>query len=773
MAKRLLIDAQVLQSKAWDRGMGKYSMELLRHLVPKLGEEYKITLLFTNKLPIPALALKDPLFSQVEVAQLNLALPKDRREENSVQPVRLHNKLVLDKYLSTAGHKDVVDFLILALYLDEVCSVFPDVVTGRKLLVYYDSIPYLYHGRYGQFSGFFENFYLPHTASVYEADKLLTISKTVANDLKVFFGFPAQRLVNIDGASIKKSKTRAKRPAGVTSSDKFILMPTGQELRKNNLRAIRAFRSFAAAQKVKYKLVITSFFSEDAVRELQEIGGEGVVFTGNIPAEELAWLYENSEFVMFPSEYEGLGLPVLEAVDENKTVVCSDIPVFKEISQDAFFYFNPLDEVSIKEALARAVRDINVDGKAAKYALIKDKYTWNRTAQVLKDCLDQQTELVSHKDSRPKIAILCPDPSGYSAIGKVVAETHPVYSEFFDIDYFFDKGPHHRTVRPNLLKFAAQNFTASDFTASVEKKYDAVVYHIGNSDYHTETIRAALSIPGIAIMHDTHLDGVYENLVERKFMSKERFELEKLIDESRSSSDEFESSSITTLINNQKAVIVHSDYAQKAVSATMLRERSNIVLSKLNLPVDAPYDPSLVPSRLSSKPTIALAGIIAGIKGIKIIERIAQNPKFLDCVIKIFGFSFAEPQEMTRLTLLPNVEITPNPSDFEFQRNMAATDILVNVRQKYNGETSLTTLEAMRYGVIPIVRKVGWYDELPENVAVKVTENDEVETALDRLLNRDNDRGARKHDAISFIDNYYTHQQYAEGLSTIIRMLQA
>lgn len=771
MKKLTIIDGQVFQSAAWHRGMGKYSHELLKYLMKTTSSKKNdIEIIFTSKLPVPeeinALLTEHMNIKRVE---LDLQLPREPRTERNVQDIRIANKQVLNKYYETDAYAnyDAKSFLILSVYLDEVCSVFPDDATN-KLLVYYDSIPYLYHERYGQFQGFFDHFYLPHTATVYEADELLTISNTVANDLKIFFGIPDRKLLNIDGAYIAKPKTDPVKPEIIGDITDFILMPSGQELRKNNLRAIRAFRSYANATKSKTKLLITSFFSDEARQELETLGGGSVLFTGNVSNEELAWLYENSKAILFASEYEGLGLPVLEAVNEGKAVLCSDIPVFKEISEEAFFYFDPLDEDDIKKTLINTLPVISsvASKKTKHYSAIRKKYTWERSASLVAKALSGEKKPIVAE--RKKIAIVCPDPSGFSAIGKVVAESHSVYSDYFEIDYYFDRGAGHREVRPNVLKYVAIERRAVDFNQASYEKYDGVVYHIGNSEYHLETIRAALTMPGFAILHDTHLDGAYANLVEMGYITATRLELEDCIDQAilqEGDYDHLDASKLASVVNNQKAVITHSKYALNAVNQLVVG-KNHVKTAQLNLPVDTigHADHVGVPQR----PVIALAGIIAGIKGINIIESIAQNPKFSHCLIKIFGFSFAEPEGVERLSLLPNVEIASNPSDFQFQRSMSSVDILVNVRKHYHGETSLTTLEAMRYGVAVIVKKVGWYDELPENVVRKVANADEVEKVLSELLSDNKHLININQEALRLIGDKFNHDQYAKGMYEII-----
>src|SRR5690606_40548765 len=64
---------------------------------------------------------------------------------------------------------------------------------------------------------------------------------------------------------------------------------------------------------------------------------------------------------------------------------------------------------------------------------------------------------------------------------------------------------------------------------------------------------------------------------------------------------------------------------------------------------------------------------------------------------------------------------------------LSSVDAIVNFRPNYNGETSLTVLEALRHGTVPIVRRIGWFDELPDEVVFKVNKESEVIAAIETL----------------------------------------
>lgn len=106
-----------------------------------------------------------------------------------------------------------------------------------------------------------------------------------------------------------------------------------------------------------------------------------VVLTGYIGSEELHVIFKNAEAYVFPTFSEGFGIPGLNAMASGLTVVCSDIPVLKEIYKDAALYFDPKKPKDIAEKIKQAI-DKKSSTKLVKAgdALVK-KYSWLEMAK--------------------------------------------------------------------------------------------------------------------------------------------------------------------------------------------------------------------------------------------------------------------------------------------------------------------------------------------------------------------------------------------------------
>lgn len=754
----IIFDGQVFQTDAWHRGMGKYSLSLLQSMIndaAMTGTETYIVinsnLNFSDEANT-ALKIFHPHLKQIH---LDLNVPKTY-ELSEYELNRGVNTSVLDDFVNKIVSPSIhVRYVILSLFIDQACIVFPKLT--ENVLIFYDIIPYLYPDYYG---GEFPTYelYLARFRTILAADKIMTISQSVADDLVECMGIPAKRIRNINGGSIERSHIKPVKPKFFSVPENFMLMPTGDDIRKNNKRAVEGFEKYRlSSNNYDTYLIITSFFNQSTIDDLKTYS-DHLIFTGNILEEELIWLYQNTQLLLFISECEGLGLPILEAVASNKPVVCSQIKAFHEISMDSFYYVNYLDTDSIADGIASAVGKYEWSRKELAYELISKKYQWRTTGKNAAAFL--MKPITVDKAIKPKLAIVGPDPRGYSAVGKVIEQLHPSLSEYFDIDYYVEEQTSgHIVLRHSYLSYIASRYSVYEFNSASYIKYDHVLYHIGNSEYHVETIKRSLYLPGFAIMHDTKLDTIFSYMKDKGDISQDRYDAESRLDELFQAED---STKAISIVSNQLGILVHSHFAEKSIRSTNI-EKLNI--TRINLPIGVGLENI---QKLSSNIVIGLAGIIHPDKGFDIIFELASDPDFKDVKFEIFGMAMISQADVDRLSLISNINVSSNLSDQAFQEKMSQLHMLINYRKSYKGEASLSVIEAMRFGVIPIVRDIGWYSELPNEFVKKLKSSAEIKNVLIDLIANPQEVKRLSEKVKEYAKKTFTYDQYSQGIYSFL-----
>jgi glycosyltransferase involved in cell wall biosynthesis len=142
----------------------------------------------------------------------------------------------------------------------------------------------------------------------------------------------------------------------------FLLYPANRWPHKNHETLFAAMGLLR-----EYRLVLTGYDGPTP---------EGVESLGRVTHDELASLYRRASALVFPSLYEGFGMPVLEALACGCPVACTDLPALREVADDAAEYFDPLEPETIAEATRRAIARGGASG-AERAA----RFTWDECAR--------------------------------------------------------------------------------------------------------------------------------------------------------------------------------------------------------------------------------------------------------------------------------------------------------------------------------------------------------------------------------------------------------
>ena len=168
--------------------------------------------------------------------------------------------------------------------------------------------------------------------------------------------------------------------------DEFILFVGTVEPRKNLLTLVRAFDELLRTTEQRPQLVIAGqkgWLNDELFALIEQTAlGARILFTGYISDEDLRALYSSCRVAVYPSLYEGFGLPPLEAMACGAPVVTSRIPVIMETSAQAARLINPIDVGELTAALVELLTDANARAQLAAAGRKRAaEFTWVRTAQ--------------------------------------------------------------------------------------------------------------------------------------------------------------------------------------------------------------------------------------------------------------------------------------------------------------------------------------------------------------------------------------------------------
>ena len=189
-------------------------------------------------------------------------------------------------------------------------------------------------------------------------------------DSKVFRKYPSSELEAV--------RSRYRLP------DDFILFVGSIEPRKNLKRLLQAHRNLVSPLRKKFKLVLAGsrgWKNEEVMDAIQDSPAEAM-YLGYVPENELGRLYNLARLLIYPSLYEGFGLPPLEAMACGCPVVVSEAASLPEICGEAAAYVNPLDVNQMAEAMRRVLEDEDYRKSLMAKGLARAAgFTWERSAR--------------------------------------------------------------------------------------------------------------------------------------------------------------------------------------------------------------------------------------------------------------------------------------------------------------------------------------------------------------------------------------------------------
>jgi len=346
-------------------GIGRYVVNLARAMIPLLSEDERLILLHDPAQP-SGWDLTTLAGQKVQVVDVPLS-PFTLRQQWAIP--RTLRRLEADLYHSP-------------FYLMPYRPGLP------TLLTMYDLIPLLFPQQVSPAARLL--FRWMTALALRAASHVIAISQATRRDLQAFYHLPPRKVTTIPLAADPSFHPqppaeieRVRRKYGLP--ERYLLYLGINKPHKNLVRLIDAL-SRLTFDVSRFTLIIAGAWDPrypEPQQRAEALGLDNAIrFLGPVPEADLPALYSGATLFVFPSLYEGFGLPVLEAMACGTPVICSNTSSLPEVAGEAAVMVNPLDVDELAAAMERVLGDSALrEEMSGKGVMQARRFSWERTAR--------------------------------------------------------------------------------------------------------------------------------------------------------------------------------------------------------------------------------------------------------------------------------------------------------------------------------------------------------------------------------------------------------
>jgi glycosyltransferase involved in cell wall biosynthesis len=761
------IDIQALQTNnSKNRGIGRYTQSVLEALfTEKKSHEYH---LYANKtLPKPELDSN--------------CFPCSYINYPAIGSCDL-NDLLMKTTLSALD----IDCVFIPSPMEGLDSTIPNLINFNKkvFVICYDLIPLLFADKYlNNLSS--RSLYMKRLENIRNADFVFAISESTRRDTIEYLNKSPDRVLNISGGVSSFFVPISKNDRQVwfeifaekfNLHKDFILYTGGEDWRKNIEGLVKAFAKLPENLKETYQLVIACkvsvFFVNEITSLARDLGvNRSLILTNYVTDEELRALYSTCSLFVFPSFYEGFGLPLLEAIACGAPAIASNNSSLPEILGAGDLLFDPRSIEEMAKAMQKVLSSENFQRKLSENAIAQAaKFSWQSVAGKISDVFSEHQPLtrisisfdrVTTEITKNQLAFFSPFKPIKSGIADYSYDLLPSLSQHFSIYSYYDED-----YCPDFSK--TENLLPhSQFERDLLKQqYEAVIYQFGNSSYHCYMYSQLMRYPGISVLHDYYLGGLINymeahlprlgitlyNELEHNYGRNKALEIKNLLQQGKLNIDtnlsESEIYVNRRIFTRSLGVILHSKWAYESAITNYGNDNNCIILIPQLVPH---YDSTNIPAGdirnelgiPTDSVVISTFGFINSTKRpLSILH--AFHKYFLTNKLAFLVFvggteylgSLDLENEIHKLGLQNRVKITGYINMQDFYRYIEASDICLNLRFPFKGESSAALLRILSVGKPTVVTDIGSFSDFPNDVVFKIpqpNQSNEVEEIFKAL----------------------------------------
>ncbi len=812
---RIVLDLQGTQSGSRFRGIGRYSLGLAK-AIAREAHQHEVWIALNARVP--------DSIEPIRVAFTDLIPPERIRVFDVPGPVAERNlanvwrmqvaELLREKFLADL-RPDVVHISTLfdGLVDEAVASVGRLDTAVPAAVTLYDLIPFLRPETHLAEPAD-KRSYLRRLQSLKRADLLLAISESTRQDAVKHLEIPPGRIVNI-GAGLepwfgqvdvsREAKRALMARCGLRRP--FVLYTGGADPRKNMEGLIAAFGLLPKDFRSAYQLAIVCRMPEQEQVRLISLGQEKglvndeLVCVGYVSDEDLRLLYNTCAAFVFPSLYEGFGLPVLEAMACGAPVLGSNRSSVPEIINREDALFDPEQPHQIADRVAAVLSSVELRESLQAWGLERAKtFTWEASARKALQAFEElharrknscAVRLSIISQHRPLLAFVAPLPPERSGIAGYSAKLLPNLARHYEIICIVDQ---QEVIDPLIsAEFAVRDVHWFEENAGHFKR---VLYQFGNSEFHKHMFSLLERHPGVVLLHDFYLSDVLF-WMEASGYAPSSF-TKALYDShgfSALANDQSQGREVSvrtypcnsSVFQNSIGVVVHSNYAI-SLARKWYGDQTGALMRRVPF---LPFAPEIT-QRTAARKRLCLPenafvvcsfGLLTPAKlSHRLLEAWLGSPlaKNENCFLIFVGNSHESDYEKCLSARIlesstgARIQITGYIDKAQYSDYLAAADLAVQLRTRSRGETSAAIFDCLSRGVPLVVNAHGSSVELPEDAVVKLNDNftDEALSAALARLHTDGDlRGKLAARCVLYLNEVHHSERVAQLYRDILEDL--
>ena len=811
---RLVLDLQACQSEvSATRGVGRYAEGLAAHIARGIGDD-ELRLCF-NKAYDDALERAVDVFDLLLPRQsssayaypmiapesggsrrpdLSVAEALIRRHWMTLQPDVLHIAHVFEGFHGRA-------------VVPQPLPTAPGMIRSTTL---YDLIPLRFPDRYLA-DPHYKAWYHRRLDGLRECEQVLAISESTRIDAIELAGIDADRIATIWGDVDPIFKVQGIAPQDADAiraryglRRRFVLYTGGDDYRKNLDGALAGYAELPARVRGDTQLMIVCSMTHatrhsllQAARKLR-LAPDDLVMPGFIPEADLVALYNLCDVFFFPSLYEGFGLPVLEAMRCGAPVIGADTSGIRGLIGRGDALFDVRRPAAIAERLTAVLEQGDLSEELRRHGTQRAKeFSWERSAELALQALRDARDRVQGRTwvgaasalRKRRLAVFTPLPPCRSGIADYSAAFLPQLARHFDIDIYIDD---YQVANPYLCS----HFDIRPFREFAARRgdYDAIVYEMGNSEFHAYMLDLMARYPGIVVLQHAYIGGLSGYVAfqlgrsgsySRELLDSHGPRARRYLAPVQHDPDAVGAAMINLpmtkrVIESAIGLISHTpfniDVARKNYPEGFAT-RFRIVKQMVRIPdaIDAGRRRALRAALgfSDSDFVICTFGHVTWTKcGDVLLDAFIRFAKAAKSGARLLyvgelardAFGHALGLAINTSDLVSRIRVTGYLDEHEYANHLAAADLAVQLRTQSRGGTSKAILDCLAYGVPLIANDAGSFTDYPANVIRKtasVPEAGELAETLKSLF--------AQRDALLELGaagrSYVTREHGAEGIA--------